>query len=185
MPVNDFERDIQNRLEELKLRPSAEVWQRVAADIRKKKRRRVLAFFLFFFLLLTGGYAGMQFFSGTGDGTGNSTLTQSPSVNKTEKHSNTAVSAQKDIVTTAQPVAVAPAANNQQQASAATPVTMAVTRTRKNPRPAVTAQQSKTTSTDSKDLPADNNEPVITQPAQHLPIQAQPLPRWQLYPKHR
>lgn len=164
MPVNDFERDIQNRLEELKLRPSAEVWQRVAADIRKKKRRRVLAFFLFFFLLLTGGYAGMQFFSGTGDGTGNKSLTQSPSVNQTEKHSNTGISAQKDIVATGQPVAVTPATNNQQQAPAITPVTTPVTKARKNAQPAVAAQQTKTTSTDSKDQPADNNDPVMTQP---------------------
>lgn len=163
MPVNDFERDIQNRLEELKLRPSAEVWQRVAADIRKKKRRRVLAFFLFFFLLLTGGYAGMQFFSGTGKGTGNNILTQSPSVNQTEKRSNTAISTQKDLTTTSQPVATTSAVNQQRHTPGATTTTKTITTKRKNTQPAVTAQQTKATSTDGNNQRTDNSDPVITQ----------------------
>ncbi len=163
MPVNDFERDIQNRLEELKLRPSAEVWQRVAADIRKKKRRRVLAFFLFFFLLLTGGYAGMQFFSRTGNGTGNNILTQSPSVNQTEKRSNTAISTQKDLTTTSQPVATTSAVNQQRHTPGATTTTKTITTKRKNTQPAVAAQQTKATSTDGNNQRTDNSDPVITQ----------------------
>lgn len=77
MPGNEFEKDIQSRLSGLKLRPSAEVWERVADDIRKKKRRRVLAFFLLFLVLLTGGYAGVQFFSG------NNTDRKTPAISQT------------------------------------------------------------------------------------------------------
>lgn len=167
MPVNDFERDIQNRLEELKLRPSAEVWQRVAADIRKKKRRRVLAFFLFFFLLLTGGYAGLQFFSGTGDGTGNNSITQSPSINQIEQRSPATITTQKNSTATGQPVATTTTttttANNQQHAPAETALPKAVTGNRKNSQPAVVVQPTKTISADNNNQSVDNHNPVITQ----------------------
>src|SRR6185503_15068047 len=47
MPANEFEKQVQDRLDDFQLSPSASVWKNVEAQIRKKKRRRV-----FFFLLL-------------------------------------------------------------------------------------------------------------------------------------
>jgi hypothetical protein len=56
MPVNEFEKQVQQRMEELKLTPSAEVWMEVEKRIRKeKKRRRILFWWLLPGLLLGGG----------------------------------------------------------------------------------------------------------------------------------
>lgn len=58
MPENEFEKKVQQQLEELKLPPSAAVWPRVEKELKKKKKRRIV----FFILLLAGlgflGYSG-------------------------------------------------------------------------------------------------------------------------------
>jgi hypothetical protein len=56
MPVNNFEKLVQQKMDELQLRPSAEVWEEVEKRIRKEKRRRrfILWFFLFGALSLSG-----------------------------------------------------------------------------------------------------------------------------------
>ncbi len=63
MPGNDFEKAVQQRMEELRLRPSEDVWQKVEAEIQQKKKRRSL----FFLLLLAGltvlGYMGYSYLS--------------------------------------------------------------------------------------------------------------------------
>jgi hypothetical protein len=69
MPVNDFEKQVQQKMDELQLRPSGEVWTEVEKRIRKEKQRR--RFVLWFFLtglLLLGGTAWWL-----ADHTGNST----------------------------------------------------------------------------------------------------------------
>lgn len=57
MPENNFEKKVQQRMEELKLQPSGTVWENVYEKIRKEKKRRrfVFWFFLFSLLLLGGG----------------------------------------------------------------------------------------------------------------------------------
>jgi hypothetical protein len=57
MPVNDFEKQVQRKMDELQLRPSGEVWTEVEKRIRKEKQRRriLLWFFLAGILLLGGG----------------------------------------------------------------------------------------------------------------------------------
>ncbi|MES1198124.1 MAG: hypothetical protein ABUL41_02500 [Chitinophagaceae bacterium] len=57
MSANEFEKKVQQKLEELKLSPSAGVWEEVEKRIRKEKKRRIfiLLFFLFGALLLAGG----------------------------------------------------------------------------------------------------------------------------------
>ena len=56
MPVNDFEKQVQHRLEELQLRPTPAVWTEVEKQIHKdKKRRRVIIFWWLLPVLLTGG----------------------------------------------------------------------------------------------------------------------------------
>ncbi len=51
MAINKFEENIQKELEALKLAPTAEVWEKVEAQIRKEKKRR---FILLFFMCLLG-----------------------------------------------------------------------------------------------------------------------------------
>lgn len=57
MPENSFEKNVQQRMDELKLQPAETVWGKVYEKIRKEKKRRrfIVWFFLFAFLLLGGG----------------------------------------------------------------------------------------------------------------------------------
>jgi len=52
---NEFEKQVQQKMEELKLVPSEPVWQKVEMQIRKKKDRRRLIFWIPLFVLLLGG----------------------------------------------------------------------------------------------------------------------------------
>lgn len=87
MPESEFEKQVQQELEQLKLRPTAEVWQNVEKELRKKKRRRVV----FFIFLLAGlallGYPGYKLFNHSNDadlvqntkqGTNNTSSTSNP-----------------------------------------------------------------------------------------------------------
>lgn len=65
MHEQDFEKQVQQKMEELSLTPSAPVWQKVEEQIRKKKDRRRLIFWLLP-LLLVGGGAGWMLW-GPGD----------------------------------------------------------------------------------------------------------------------
>lgn len=62
MPVNEFEQQVQQKLEELQLQPSGEVWEEVEKRIRKEKKRRRVIFWWLFPLLLLGGGAGVYVF---------------------------------------------------------------------------------------------------------------------------
>ncbi|MBA2562300.1 MAG: hypothetical protein H0V14_05190, partial [Chitinophagaceae bacterium] len=56
MQENKFEKQVQQKLDELKLDPSDVVWQNIYAKIRKEKRRRgVFIFPILFFVFLCGG----------------------------------------------------------------------------------------------------------------------------------
>lgn len=66
MHEQNFEKQVQQKMEELSLTPSAPVWQKVEEQIRKKKDRRRLVFWLLP-LLLAGGSA-WWFLSGSHDG---------------------------------------------------------------------------------------------------------------------
>src|SRR5688572_25764451 len=56
MPENSFEKNVQQRMDQLKLQPAETVWGRVYEKIRKeKKRRRFIVWFFLFALLLLGG----------------------------------------------------------------------------------------------------------------------------------
>lgn len=52
---NEFEKQVQQKMEELKLVPSEPVWQKVEMQIRKKKDRRRLMLWIPLFVLLLGG----------------------------------------------------------------------------------------------------------------------------------
>ena len=56
MPENEFEKKVQQRMEELRFIPSDEVWKEVEYCIRKEKKKRRFIFWLpLLFLLLGGG----------------------------------------------------------------------------------------------------------------------------------
>src|SRR5712671_7237178 len=57
MPANEFEKQVQRRLDDLQLNPSASVWKNVEQQIRNKKRRRVIVFFLLPLALGLFGYS--------------------------------------------------------------------------------------------------------------------------------
>lgn len=56
MSANKFENQVHQKMDELRLQPSAQVWEEVERRIREKRRRRLILFwFLFAGLLLAGG----------------------------------------------------------------------------------------------------------------------------------
>lgn len=55
MHDREFEKQVQQKMQELRFQPGADVWARVQADIRRKKRRRPVIFWILFAGLLTGG----------------------------------------------------------------------------------------------------------------------------------
>ena len=57
MQKNEFEKQVQQKMEELKLHPSDSVWLNIEAHISKKKRRRLAwVFFPILLICLGGGY---------------------------------------------------------------------------------------------------------------------------------
>jgi hypothetical protein len=68
MQENNFEKRVQQRMDELKVQPSAEVWDKVYARIKKeKRRRRFIIWLLLGGALVAGG--GVLWFSGKKDKT--------------------------------------------------------------------------------------------------------------------
>jgi apolipoprotein N-acyltransferase len=63
MQENEFEKRLQEEMEEFRLRPSEVVWNKIEDELKKKKRRRVV----FFIFLLAGlslvGYSGYNLFT--------------------------------------------------------------------------------------------------------------------------
>lgn len=64
MPENEFEKQVQERMEELRLRPDAAVWENIEAELKGKKRRRALVYIFLFAGLLLLGYGGYYLSSG-------------------------------------------------------------------------------------------------------------------------
>ena len=55
MPVNEFEKKVQQKMDELQLRPSPGVWTEVEKQIRQdKRRRRVIIYWWLLPILLAG-----------------------------------------------------------------------------------------------------------------------------------
>ncbi|HET6994727.1 MAG TPA: porin family protein [Chitinophagaceae bacterium] len=46
MPANEFEKQVQEKMEDFRLNPSASVWKNVEDELREKKRKRVIFFLL-------------------------------------------------------------------------------------------------------------------------------------------
>ena len=56
MPENEFEKKVSSEMQDLRLKPSANVWLHVEERIRKKKKRRVLVIFFFLAGIALLGY---------------------------------------------------------------------------------------------------------------------------------
>lgn len=61
MRENEFERKVQEQMEELRIRPSDETWERVEKELREKKKRRAAVLFFIMAGLLLLGYSGYTF----------------------------------------------------------------------------------------------------------------------------
>ncbi len=61
MQENNFEKQVQQKMEELSFTPSAPVWQKVEAQIKQKKERRRVVAWLLPLLLLTGSVVWWQY----------------------------------------------------------------------------------------------------------------------------
>lgn len=61
MRENEFERKVQEQMEELRIRPSNETWERVEKELREKKKRRAAVLFFIMAGLLLLGYSGYTF----------------------------------------------------------------------------------------------------------------------------
>src|SRR6476659_1890733 len=63
---NEFEKQVQQKMEELKLVPSDPVWQKVEMQIQKKKdRRRMILWIPLFLLIAAGLWFGINEYSST------------------------------------------------------------------------------------------------------------------------
>jgi hypothetical protein len=61
MRENEFERKVQEQMEDLRIRPSDETWERVEKELREKKKRRAAVLFFIIAGLLLLGYSGYTF----------------------------------------------------------------------------------------------------------------------------
>jgi hypothetical protein len=57
MPANEFEKQVQQQMDDFQLNPSASVWKKVEKQIQKKKRRRIIFFILLPVFLGLLGYS--------------------------------------------------------------------------------------------------------------------------------
>ncbi|MGB8194168.1 MAG: hypothetical protein WCF67_19710 [Chitinophagaceae bacterium] len=113
MHDREFEKQVQQKMQELRFQPDADVWARVQADIRKKKRRRPILFLLLAALL--GGSAWLYF--GLNDQNKQSSLnnnikastgTSERNVDKTSDNNKNATSNDDADVTRTQPTNAKP-----------------------------------------------------------------------------
>lgn len=61
MPESEFDKQVQEELQGLRLRPSAAVWENVEKELRRKKRRRVAILFWLVAAIGLLGYSGYRF----------------------------------------------------------------------------------------------------------------------------
>ena len=95
MRENEFERNVQEQMEELRIRPSDETWERVEKELREKKKRRAVVLFFIMAGLLLLGYSGYTFLTKSSNQPvaqneikKSSTLTTQPSVNTSTTTTN-------------------------------------------------------------------------------------------------
>ena len=99
MRENEFEKRVQEKMGDFKLRPSEEVWIEVERRIRKEKKRRFIFWWPLLFLLTGGGITAGILFTNKKEKTGNITV-NSPTGNKFPASSvKTGISKPSQVVT--------------------------------------------------------------------------------------
>jgi hypothetical protein len=90
MQENNFEKRVQEQMEELRFRPSDAVWEKVEEEIRRKKKRRVVFFIFLLAALSLLGYSGYFLFNKSKSNLveQNSTLTNQEELNKNDQPGN-------------------------------------------------------------------------------------------------
>lgn len=100
MPENNFEKRVQQKMEELRLPPSAEVWKEVEKRIRKeKKRRRFIIWFFLFGALLLGGAGWWAIDANKKQLSADNSVVQTTSDKKTDETTSSAEIETKNITT--------------------------------------------------------------------------------------
>ena len=93
MPENEFEKKVSSEMQDLRFKPSENVWLRVEERIRTKKKRRILVFvFLFAGLALLGYWQRNNIFGGNENGIASTTeKKQDNNSNSPEETNNTPI----------------------------------------------------------------------------------------------
>jgi len=83
MPANEFEKQVQEKMDDFRLNPSASVWKNVEDELREKRKKRIIFFFILptAFLLLIG----LVYYFGSRSGV-DSQLLLRPSADRNEEH---------------------------------------------------------------------------------------------------
>jgi hypothetical protein len=122
MSDHEFEKQVQARMEHLKMRPSGAVWTEVEKHIRKDKRRRRMILWLPVFLLLMGA-GGYMVMKNTQQTTKQDLVKQPSSTSPSSSTKNTDLSANSTQPQDANQQAATPDNNNTQAASGGPSVT--------------------------------------------------------------
>ena len=102
MQANEFEKQVQQKMDELSFTPSAPVWENVEKEIRKKKqKRRMLLWLPLFALLLTGSIVWVSLFNKNSTATDiNTAQTQDPKQNNQQPGFEIAKTSQEENIST-------------------------------------------------------------------------------------
>jgi hypothetical protein len=141
MQEQNFEKQVQHKLDELSLTPSAPVWQKVEKEIReKKKRRRLIVFWLFPFLIGAGTFWGIHTFMGKEENQVTRISTSNPQAAEKQISTSTSKEQMEVTVNAKQPTTTVPNQNISattitEASSLSTPPTPAIktSTTRKKP----------------------------------------------------
>ena len=159
MHDREFEKKVQQQMQELRLAPGSEVWARVQEDLRKKKRRRPVIIWLFLAGLLLGGSAWLLY-GIQDDKSGQPTATVKPTSGKPDPE-KTAVTMPAAV---SKPTGTAPVSTASSETNSK-PETFAIQQstnpvTKKKIQP---ARQGREHQTDVRDvnLPDNNNIDVV------------------------
>src|SRR5687768_1136471 len=116
MSDHEFEKKVQQRMDDLKLRPSDAVWAEVEKNLRReKRRRRTLIWLPILGVLLTAG--GYFIYSGTGKSNDGSLVNNQP----TEKVVAPSVADAKPSAPATEPVSSSTVKNNEPESKNSTP----------------------------------------------------------------
>jgi len=102
MPANEFEKHVQERLDDFQLNPSAAVWKNVEAQIRNKKKRRFVFFFLLHLIIGMGVAVTLLLNSSSRNEV--ETRLDSATIDKSKMSGETRVNENKDVQPNKQPL---------------------------------------------------------------------------------